>query len=1252
MTASGDETGLHLLVADEKEAYLWRTAATLSEPGLLTDQWIGQFCLTGSGRRAVVVYAPRQFTNRPELMEHGGFAAVVDLSTGAVTRLGSGASLAYHNPGCGVDETAVVSRQETTAGQTATRWGLVNAVTGAVSPQPPVPGQVTSAIPYQGQVVAVRGAALVAFGPAGRERTLAKTAATPFRLYPDQDAGLAFQTADNATVHFHRFAGTRVTEVGSAPLGAVKLRPGAGGRVFLAGHQATRRLPGTLAGGWKAVDTAPDSDMSTTGRLAVSRATTHREAAGRTGTGLGPDGRPDPVEVTAQTLNGSRVAFTISPPDLAMRNAAASGPAAQQGIMSPYDYSNVPYEPDRLCGISRNDPSIQVYQPEFHQVEWAANLAARGMLTFQRPANWSNNGLPMYSPQGLFPSIPLDGGGRVPAQVLLGILAQESNLWQASWHTVDGSAGNPLTSLGYYGLDLTNPDFLGITWHDAQPKVDCGYGVAQVTTGMRMDERGQVIDGLTITDLHQKTVALDYATNIAAGLRILQSKWNQTRAGGLIANNGDPQYIENWWFAIWAYNTGYYRYEDRASNNGAWGVGWANNPMNPDYPADRHMFLTAPLDVPSPGPGQPPIDDQVGYDNAKHPNHWSYPERVMGWAYTSLIKVDYRAHDFTPTYHIATLGIDKYSAQPPRTAFCAPEAGDAGGNECEPDDTLGPCSRPDLHCWWHYPKAWVDCAEHCGREYASYAAVEPRPLYDSIYPSQCATNGLPPGSKIIDEIFVTQKTGPAGCTPNWTRGGTFALKFASFVHNGYEIYPSKIDFHQIGGGFGGHFWFTHTRREEPMNQELKVTGTWTIDPTNKWTRVFVHVPDHGAHTGQADYRVFLPGETGSHSVHHRTIPTRWESNRWVDIGVFDFRGSGNPRIELSNFTADGAAVDDIAWDAIAVQPLNAKPSHFAVGLGDSYSSGEGAGHYTRVSDQYGDDPAQRNACRRGADAWARKIRLPNAPDTLSALAAVYDARVDFQFLACSGAKTHNLMLTGGGVNRSGALPGGSWKEVSQLDSGFLDENTTLVTLTIGGNDAGWSAIMKACWQETNCENFRPDGPYGQTLRTIVEDRIRNKIKIDVQRVVNEIRAKAPTALIVLAGYPHLVAPGVTLTVGPIESPSGSGNIVTYGIDSTENVFVNEMADLLYQEVVAGVAGPLIARVDVRTAFQGRELGDLLPYLNGWVPGEPGEPFPPIDDDGEPAGQWCSMECMHPNASGSGAYADAATLQITFNGYHW
>ena len=119
VTTVGDDTGFKVLVADASSAYQWRTAASLSEPGYDTDDWIGQSCVTGSGRRAVVVYAPRTYTNNEAAFGAGGFAAVVDLTTGAVTKLASRVSLAYFNPGCDAGEDVALTSAAT---REARRW--------------------------------------------------------------------------------------------------------------------------------------------------------------------------------------------------------------------------------------------------------------------------------------------------------------------------------------------------------------------------------------------------------------------------------------------------------------------------------------------------------------------------------------------------------------------------------------------------------------------------------------------------------------------------------------------------------------------------------------------------------------------------------------------------------------------------------------------------------------------------------------------------------------------------------------------------------------------------------------------------------------------------------------------------------------------------------------------------------------------------------------------------------------------------
>ncbi|WP_443050410.1 hypothetical protein [Streptomyces sp. NBC_00286] len=133
-TTSSDAQGFHILTADKNDGYDWKTAASLSEPGFDADAWIGNACVTASGKHAVAVYAPRTFTNKPELMTRGAFTAVVELTTGKVTKLPVQSSLAYFSPGCGQGETAVVSQfTDDNAKQSRTRLVTVDARAGKAS---------------------------------------------------------------------------------------------------------------------------------------------------------------------------------------------------------------------------------------------------------------------------------------------------------------------------------------------------------------------------------------------------------------------------------------------------------------------------------------------------------------------------------------------------------------------------------------------------------------------------------------------------------------------------------------------------------------------------------------------------------------------------------------------------------------------------------------------------------------------------------------------------------------------------------------------------------------------------------------------------------------------------------------------------------------------------------------------------------------------------------------------------------------
>lgn len=107
---------------------------------------------------------------------------------------------------------------------------------------------------------------------------------------------------------------------------------------------------------------------------------------------------------------------------------------------------------------------------------------------------------------------------------------------------------------------------------------DCGYGVGQVTSGMHVGENPA---------FDRAKVVSDPTYNLATGTLILADKWRATHCVG----DNDPDVVEDWYTAIWAYN----------------GLAYSNNPNDPSLDPGRGV-----------------------YDPAKG-GSYTYQERVMGW---------------------------------------------------------------------------------------------------------------------------------------------------------------------------------------------------------------------------------------------------------------------------------------------------------------------------------------------------------------------------------------------------------------------------------------------------------------------------------------------------------------------------------------------------------------------------------------------------------------------------------------------
>ena len=230
-----------------------------------------------------------------------------------------------------------------------------------------------------------------------------------------------------------------------------------------------------------------------------------------------------------------------------------------------------------------------------------------------------------------------------------------------------------------------------------------------------------------------------------------------------------------------------------------------------------------------------------------------------------------------------------------------------------------------------------------------------------------------------------------------------------------------------------------------------------------------------------------------------------------------------------------------------------------VALGDSYSSGVGSGSYISSS----------GSCLRSTLAYSQLWANAHAPSS-------------YVSVACSGAKTTDVTAT-------------------QLSA--LSPATTLVSITIGGNDLNFAGVMEDCvlYSTTTCVNEL----------NAAEVTAQNQLPGWLDTTYNAIRAHAPSATVVVVDYPRFY------------------HDLWYcvGLSSTDRNKINEAADVL-DGVIQNAAGRHGFKfADVRAAFaSGHEICDGSSWLHS------------VD--------WTNIvQSYHPTASGqSGGYLPAFSAQ--------
>ena len=927
VTGYGDGSGYHLEVGRESSGFAWHEIAVLDPDGIDDSSWTGYQCVSGDGRFAAVSILPISAVNLESARDHGGFAYSVNLSTGQVRPIATGVGLMYFSPGCGIGDDAVFSLYPGT-GQTSTQLLTADLATGSVSSAITVTGQLSSAVPTASGPVAALGPDLVSVAADGKTSLLAAVGGQPFDLRPAADGGVNLLDAQAGSVTsaaLHERAGT-ITSLGSGPLDRMQLFGGANGRAVLAG--ASQTAPSALtASGVRAVSDAGlahgaessslDGD-ALIGAAAKASVTTPVVLATRTEKIVADVQAPDTTRPdNAFPGYHPSGAAGYSVPDAAgtLRPgpaAAGTGKPAAGAITTTAKVTTTLASQTPTCAVPRLDPTKQVMQPSPEQVNWAAQMAEQGLLTtgngYSRPAGFDNLGLVAYAPNSDFPLIALDhpsgdSWDTVPRSVFEAIMAQESNWSQASWHAPSGVAGDPLIA-DYYGA---GGGIDSIDYADA----DCGYGISQVTDGMAVGDTSLSAHG-------QIKVAVDYQENIAAGLQILESTWNQLYSDGIIANNGDPKYLENWFYAAWAYNSGIEptgSYDPNGCTagpsctgpDGTWGLGWANNPENPAYPPNRAPYL------------------KDTYADAATPGDWPYEERVMGWMGSPIIR--YNGTGYSDAYSVPTYnGGETWLQIPPFASFCS-----VSGNDCNASATNtsnpgnGHCQLSDDECWWHQPVTWItNCAMTCATSSYAYTTGSTEPTYPDPDPPTCNvdTSVVPSGSIIVDD-----ETSPPlnlqGCSnENWTSNGTFTYTYGTDAA-GDPI--GAIDTHQLGTGLGGHILFTHTETGS-IPAEIN-TGTWTPKlPSLQYYKIKVHFPGLGAEATDVVYTINPGGGAAPWKIR---VNQAWNAETWATIGTFAMENGGNVVLTNQSGSVDtsgtGYADYDVAFDAIAFVPMGGTP---------------------------------------------------------------------------------------------------------------------------------------------------------------------------------------------------------------------------------------------------------------------------------------------------------------------------------------
>ena len=309
--------------------------------------------------------------------------------------------------------------------------------------------------------------------------------------------------------------------------------------------------------------------------------------------------------------------------------------------------------------------------------------------------------------------------------------------------------------------------------------------------------------------------------------------------------------------------------------------------------------------------------------------------------------------------------------------------------------------------------------------------------------------------------------------------------------------------------------------------------------------------------------------------------------------------------------------------SLVINASNIENGKIIVSIGDSYSSGEGIEPFYGQNKNFDAKASDYDwLAHRSENCWPGMLTLSSVDGTMSE-----NRGTNWFFVAASGAKTEHLLsvqkkeysrLTIYGVDY---LP-------AQLDifDSLGDNKADYVTLTLGGNDAGFGDIVASAATGSTYLNFSnlADRLNDSWRRFYVDGGIRDSLL----EAYMEISKKSGTqAKIIVVGYPKLL------------DQTGKGALFSL----EEATLINDSVSNFNVEIenlvnISKASGIKICFVSVEDAFDGHEAYSSDPYINKLLPQM-------SEDLSVPASPFISEYSMHPNYKGARVYAKCVQEKI-------